>query len=168
MITDSGVRKEFESGAVRDIKEGKGRCDLLPLSVIERLLGWNYSSSSILQDLEKFQKTADTNFLYNVACKFIDERYGDRTKAVLELSVHYEEGANKYTPWNWTKGIPLTSFIDSAVRHYLKWLAGMQDESHDRAFLWNIVGAIWTTNNRLDLVQVLNYSEGYQYIEEIE
>lgn len=29
-ILDSGNRTEFESGAVRDIQEGKGRCDLLP------------------------------------------------------------------------------------------------------------------------------------------
>ena len=30
MITDSGERRQFESGAVRDVAEGKGRCDLLP------------------------------------------------------------------------------------------------------------------------------------------
>lgn len=33
-IKDSGNRREFSSGAVRDINEGKGRCDLLPLGVI--------------------------------------------------------------------------------------------------------------------------------------
>ena len=33
-IKDSGNRREFESGCVRDIAEGKGRCDLLPLDVI--------------------------------------------------------------------------------------------------------------------------------------
>ena len=33
MIKDSGNRRAFESGAVRDMAEGKGRCDLLPLSV---------------------------------------------------------------------------------------------------------------------------------------
>lgn len=31
-LKDSGARREFESGAVRDIQEGKGRCDLLPLT----------------------------------------------------------------------------------------------------------------------------------------
>ena len=34
MIKDSGERREFQSGAVRDIQEGKGRCDLLPLDVV--------------------------------------------------------------------------------------------------------------------------------------
>ena len=30
-ILDSGNRREFETGAVRDVQEGKGRCDLPPL-----------------------------------------------------------------------------------------------------------------------------------------
>ena len=36
-IRDSGDRTEFESGAVRDMHEGKGRCDLLPMCVLLRL-----------------------------------------------------------------------------------------------------------------------------------
>ena len=37
MIKDSGSRTEFESGAVRDIQKGKGRCDLLPLNTLKHL-----------------------------------------------------------------------------------------------------------------------------------
>ena len=37
MIQDSGTRREFESGAVRDMAEGKGRCDLLPMCALLRL-----------------------------------------------------------------------------------------------------------------------------------
>lgn len=33
-IKDSGERREFETGAVRDIAEGKGRCDLMPLDIV--------------------------------------------------------------------------------------------------------------------------------------
>ena len=33
-IKDSGTRREFETGAVRDMSEGKGRMDLLPWSAI--------------------------------------------------------------------------------------------------------------------------------------
>ena len=33
-ILDSGDRTQFESGAVRDMREGKGRCDLMPLEVV--------------------------------------------------------------------------------------------------------------------------------------
>ena len=34
MIKDSKQRTEFDSGAVRDMHEGKGRMDLLPWSAI--------------------------------------------------------------------------------------------------------------------------------------
>lgn len=33
-IKDSGNRREFSTGAVRDMAEGKGRCDLLPLTEV--------------------------------------------------------------------------------------------------------------------------------------
>ena len=36
-IKDSGERTQFGSGAVRDMHEGKGRYDLLPMCVIDRL-----------------------------------------------------------------------------------------------------------------------------------
>lgn len=36
-ILDSGDRTEFTSGAVRDMHEGKGRCDLLPMCALLRL-----------------------------------------------------------------------------------------------------------------------------------
>lgn len=37
MIKDSGDRTKFETGAVRDMHEGKGRIDLLPLTAIIEL-----------------------------------------------------------------------------------------------------------------------------------
>lgn len=37
MIKDSGERTEFGSGAVRDMHDGKGRFDLLPMCVLLRL-----------------------------------------------------------------------------------------------------------------------------------
>ena len=36
-IKDSGERTVFDSGAVRDMSWGKGRCDLLPMCVLLRL-----------------------------------------------------------------------------------------------------------------------------------
>ena len=36
-VKDSGDRPEFTSGAVRDMHEGKGRCDLLPMCALLRL-----------------------------------------------------------------------------------------------------------------------------------
>jgi hypothetical protein len=37
MLKDSGNRREFSSGAVRDMPNGKGRCDLLPACALLRL-----------------------------------------------------------------------------------------------------------------------------------
>ena len=37
MIKDSGERTQFASGAVRDMHEGKGRFDLVPMCVLMRL-----------------------------------------------------------------------------------------------------------------------------------
>lgn len=37
ILKDSGNRRQFETGAVRDMAEGKGRCDLLPAAALLRL-----------------------------------------------------------------------------------------------------------------------------------
>lgn len=37
VLKDSGDRRKFESGAIRDMQEGKGRCDLLPAAALLRL-----------------------------------------------------------------------------------------------------------------------------------
>ena len=51
MIKDSGERREFQSGAVRDIQEGKGRCDLLPLDVVSKWAVSLGDSSSLVRIL---------------------------------------------------------------------------------------------------------------------
>ena len=61
------------------------------------------------------------------------------------------ESRKKYGENNWQKGIPVHCYIDSAVRHYLKFLRGDQDEPHDRAFAWNIMCAIWTCEHKPEL-----------------
>ena len=149
-IKDSGERYEFETGAVRDIQEGKGRCDLMPLDIIE---GVSYLISDcpfndILLNISCFIKSGDDSNLHNALIEFMDNVYGTDKKgfaeAVLELSKHFEEEAKKYGERNWEKGIPVHCYIDSAVRHYLKYLRGDKDEPHDRAFMWNIVCCLWT------------------------
>lgn len=37
-ILDSGSRREFSTGAVRDIASGKGRCDLIPLGAAAAIM----------------------------------------------------------------------------------------------------------------------------------
>ena len=139
MIKDSGERRSFDTGAVRDIQEGKGRCDLMPLEVVHKLL----SSDGVIHCISLFKHSDDTQALYNALWHFMDKNYHDPQTMFLEVSKHFEEGAKKYGENNWQKGIPVHCYIDSAVRHYLKHLRGDQDEPHDRAFVWNIMCCIW-------------------------
>ena len=106
MIQDSGDRREFDSGAVRYMAEGKGRCDLLP------------------------------------AC------------AVLRLARHFENGAKKYNDRNWEKGIPIHSFIDSAIRHLMKYLGGQDEEDHLCAAAWHCMCAMWTAEKKPELQDI--------------
>ena len=62
--------------------------------------------------------------------------------AILRLSKHYEAGAKKYGRWNYTKGIPCSSFLDSALRHLFKYLDGRDDEDHLAAAAFNVLGAM--------------------------
>jgi hypothetical protein len=65
---------------------------------------------------------------------------------ILETAKHFEEGAKKYGENNWQKGLPVNCYIDSALRHYMKWRRKDTDEDHARAFCWNIMACIWEVN----------------------
>lgn len=95
-VKDSGRRQEFDTGAVRDIQEGKGRYDLIPPMCMDR------------------------------------------------LARHYENGARKYGDSNWQKGMPLSRYLDSLIRHAYKLLSGMDDEDHAAAIAWNAFAFMYT------------------------
>ena len=137
-ILDSGNRREFESGAVRDMAKGKGRCDLLPLDVLcgdDLMLGY----------FAECQKTLDYSTVENTLWYFVVWYMRSSWEEILlELSIHYEQGAEKYGENNWQKGLPKWCYLDSAIRHYLKWKRGDTDERHERAVLWNLACLMWT------------------------
>lgn len=146
MIKDSGNRREFDTGAVRDIQEGKGRCDLLPLDVVASMLPMQTCHHKVMVYISEFVNTSDiSNLIIALRC-FCRIQFPEWNipTMFLEVSKHFEEGAKKYGEHNWQKGIPTHCYIDSAVRHYLKWSRGDNDEPHDRAFCWNILCCIWT------------------------
>lgn len=172
MLNDSGDREKFESGAVRDMKKGKGRCDLLPLDVIWKLSKkYDFFSDNIHLEKDKkiftesmlyfinnFQKYKDIDALYSCLYNAVQRgMFKSFTDMILELSKHFEEGAEKYGEYNWQKGIPEWSYIDSAIRHLLKWARGDEDERHDRAFVWNIICLIWTIENKGDNDDINNF-----------
>lgn len=155
-IKDSGQRTEFESGAVRDVQEGKGRCDLLPLDVVTILYGREFGeddyAAHFFEELHIFSKCGNYVFLCEAIGWFVQDcKYVAWSDMLLEVSKHFEEGAKKYGEYNWQKGIPVRRYIDSAVRHYLKWLRGDDDEPHDRAVCWNLMCAVWTCINKPEL-----------------
>ena len=105
-IKDSGERREFETGAVRDMSEGKGLMVVMPAS------------------------------------------------ALLRLSRHYEHGAGKYGRWNYNRGIPVSSFMDSALRHIMKYLDGWDDEDHLSAAAFNILGAMEMEAHKPEMLDI--------------
>lgn len=64
--------------------------------------------------------------------------------AQRRLAAHSQKGAIKYSERNWEKGIPLSSFFDSACRHLNQYLEGDDSEDHLAAAFWNIQGLIHT------------------------
>ena len=146
IIKDSGDRTEFATGAVRDMREGKGRCDLTPLDVVGA-----YLEDVVITNISTYQATGEVEYLVSALNLFEGEVYPDAYTMFLEVAKHFEEGAKKYGESNWTRGIPVHCYIDSAVRHYLKWLRGDNDERHDRAFCWNLLCSIWTIKHAEEL-----------------
>jgi hypothetical protein len=106
MIKDSGHRRSFDTGAVRDMAEGKGRMDLLPWA------------------------------------------------AIIEVSKHCEAGATKYGEHNVDKGIPVSSLVDSALRHCAKYVDGQNDEDHLVSAAWNLLWALQMRCKRKEMVDL--------------
>lgn len=151
-ILDSGDRTQFESGAVRDMRAGKGRCDLMPLDVVAELTSRDEDEyDSLFWFIHRFQETDDVGYLYRSLEWFYNKRGWDVFTMLLEVSIHFEDGAKKYGDNNWRKGIPVKVFLDSALRHYIKFLRGDKDEPHDRAVCWNLMCAIWTAGYKPEL-----------------
>ena len=98
--------EKFETGAIREDKTGKGRCDLLPMC------------------------------------------------ALIRLSKHYEKGSADHGERNWEKGIPMHSFLDSAIRHLFKYMDGQTSEDHLSAAAWNILGAMWTEEKHPEMQDI--------------
>lgn len=92
MILDSGERMSFKSGAVRDIKKGRGRCDLLPLDIITKFLFQIIDSNKddiayiLLCCLADYIRLNEITQLYNILECAQDNIFKDRYTMFLELS----------------------------------------------------------------------------------
>lgn len=154
ILKDSGERRQYETGAVRDIQEGKGRLDLVPIDTIaDVFLKFEDTNKigQILKCIYNFYETQEVDYLYKAIYIFSVNYEVNLCNAILEVSKHYEDGARKYGEHNWQKGINFSSYIDSGIRHLLKYFRGDDDEPHDRAFLWNMISLAWTCIHKPEL-----------------
>lgn len=95
-LPDSGERRTFITGAVRDAAPGKGLPSEIP------------------------------------------------PIAIRKIAARFESGAIQYGRGNCRKGIPLSSYYESIMRHLLAWAEGQTDEDHLGAMGWNYAMAAWT------------------------
>jgi hypothetical protein len=180
-IKDSGARREFGTGAVRDMSEGKGRNDLLhpgvmlhimstipPIEKLQTPFSNTYQCKKALFDyfVTENQQLSMQSLVdaYMYACALLMGE-GDVTleagtmptsftvfvEGTMALAKHYEKGAKKYGDHNWSKGIPSVSFYDSAHRHMDKYILGLTDEPHVEACMFNIVGLLYNIMFRPEL-----------------
>lgn len=153
-LKDSGTRREFDSGAVRDMAEGKGRFDLVPLDILIKCfeLAEYKEDADTLRSILVFTATSNPKYLLTAMISYAYAHFGADNKnylceAMLEVAKHFEDGARKYGDNNWKKGLPCSCYIDSALRHMMKQAAGWDDEPHARAVLWNLMCCAWTAEN---------------------
>jgi hypothetical protein len=59
--------------------------------------------------------------------------------ALRAVSRRFEDGAEKYGRSNWTKGIPLSRYVDSTYRHLWQFMEGDKSEEHIGAVIWNVM-----------------------------
>jgi hypothetical protein len=97
-VNDSGERRSFGTGSVRDVRTGKGRYDLIPPLAIKR------------------------------------------------IAQHFENGAVKYGDKTWELGQPLSSYLDSGLRHTFNLLDLKVDEDHAAAGIWNLIAFLCTAD----------------------
>lgn len=137
-IKMDGEKAEFNGGAVRYTKTGKGRFDLIPGDIIVDLIthAWeNFyhdgtmttSMSDIIQcayqedDVRYYETIINLiNWEYTYGAHGVDDNGEDckettyhefirgLCKMLKDLAIHYENGAEKYGVDNWKKGIPVT------------------------------------------------------------
>jgi hypothetical protein len=62
------------------------------------------------------------------------------------LAIRLEEGALKYSPRNWEKGMSASRYLDAVMRHTSQILDGETDEDHAAAVAFNIMAYIHTVH----------------------
>lgn len=174
-IKDSGDRRDFDSGATRDVDHDKPRFDLIPVTVLQRMITYypDFKTGDDFNGLDddlkarilslgfKWGIEPDERFLLDIAwisIRAIQKQEEDGSlrvaghlysgfhlitpKTYVRLANHYGGGAKKYNPWNWSKGMPLSVFHASLMRHIFDIIADKTDEDHLSAIFFNVAAIL--------------------------
>lgn len=113
-VKKTPITRHFTSGAVRGEDTGRGKCSLLPFEAVS-MVSRCFGGPAFFPML-----------------------------GLIEVSKVYEAGAQKYEDRNWERGIPFSAYIDSAHRHYSKFITGHTDEPHCGQYAWNLLCLLQT------------------------
>ena len=94
VLKDSGARRKFDTGAVRDIADGKGRCDLLPQYEVAKM----FSS-----DPENNMVEANINLILRLFDKYVDNYKNKNSWIKIPMSFYFTLFFISYTQF--TKNI---------------------------------------------------------------
>lgn len=78
------------------------------------------------------------------------------------VAMHYTKGADKYEADNWRLGQPKDTTMDSLLRHLYAYRAGMDDEDHLSAVIWNALSMMHVDENLLDTNPELDFAYKYE------
>lgn len=70
------------------------------------------------------------------------------------LAETYAEGAEKYSPNNWRRGIPVSNLLNHAMAHLNAYAAGDRTEDHLSHATWNLFAIMEFEETRPELVDV--------------
>ncbi len=134
-LKDSGHRQEFTSGAVRDADAGKIRWSLLPPCVWRAVMPPTTDEPWFMRGVRTYLLYANPGDLI----AGLEKELFESPDALEMLGKHLRKGAEKYQPFNWVKGIPVSRCLDSLGRHLKALQDGLMDEDHYAAALCNVV-----------------------------
>jgi hypothetical protein len=123
-MEDSGKRQQFDGGAVRDTAEGKPPYSLLPPYAWTALPYGEYVRDFVL--------SRDVVLLEDLFVRLVKDFGTLRFVRWLEL------GSQKYSRFNWAKGMYVSRCLDSLGRHLEALKAGLTNEDHAAAVMCNV------------------------------
>lgn len=109
-LPDSGKRVEFDTGAVRDIQEGKGRFDLIPPQLLHRIAKL-YEKGAIKYDERNWEKGIPVSRCMSSALrhltKYLEGQQDEDhlASAVFNIAaiMHYEKNNKDMLDLPWQK-----------------------------------------------------------------